>query len=327
MTTDPTTTPVHPVRAAVIDAFGGPELLHVTTIPLPDPGPTQVQLTVGAVAVNPVDLSTRAGRNIPEDDARFPMVLGWDVAGTVAAVGADVTDWQVGDRVAAMVFQPADQRGVYAERVTLDAGLLARVPDPLGFDQAATVPLAGLTGSQLLDEALIGGASTLLVDGPLGAVGRTVVVLAARAGVEVIGVVRPEQAGDLLALGATAAVPRDGFAEVVRERHPGGVDAAVDLVGGATAQATFDAVRDGGRYATAVPPYIDAGGRFESERGVALHVHTVHPDPARLTELLRLATDGLLPAVVERTYPFDAAADAHRHQATGGLRGRIVLVP
>jgi NADPH2:quinone reductase len=314
-------------RAAVIDAFGGPELLHVAEVPLAAPGSAQVQVRVGAVAVNPVDLSTRAGRNIADEDAHFPMVLGWDVAGTVAAVGSGVTGWRAGDRVAAMVFQPIDQHGVYAQQVNLDAELLARVPDALSLEQAATVPLAGLTAAQLLDEALVDGASTLLVDGPLGAVGRAVVVLATRAGVAVTGVARPAQTDALLALGATEAVPRDGFDAALRERHPGGVAAAIDLVGGRAARATFDAVRDGGRYATAVPPYIDPTGRFDTERGITLHVHTVHPDSARLTELLGLAADGVLPTVVERIYPLDAAADAHRHQAAGRLTGRIVIVP
>jgi NADPH:quinone reductase-like Zn-dependent oxidoreductase len=84
---------------------------------------------VAAVAVNPVDLTTRAGGSIPEKDARFPMVLGWDMAGTVLTTGAAVTGLQAGDRVAAMVFQPAGQHGTYARYVNLDATLLARVPD------------------------------------------------------------------------------------------------------------------------------------------------------------------------------------------------------
>ncbi len=313
--------------AAVIDVFGDADALHPAEIPIADLSDVQVQLDVAAAAVNPVDLTTRAGRNIPDSDARFPMVLGWDVAGTIVAVGANVADWQVGDRVAAMVFQPIDQHGVYAQRVNLDADLLARVPAGLDLRQAATVPLAGLTASQLLDQARVDEARTLLVNGPLGAVGRSIVALAARAGIEVIGVVRPQQADELRALGATLAVDRGEFADTVRRHHPDGVDAAIDLVGGAAARAALDAVRDGGRYATAVPPYIDPSGPFETERDIAVHVHTVHPDTARLTELLTLAAQHALPTPVEHTYPLDQAADAHRRQAAGGLTGRILLIP
>ena len=266
---------------------GGPELLPAVSLPLAASTSSQVQLEVAAVAVNPVDLTTRAGRNIPESDARFPMVLGRDVAGTVAAIGSDVTDWQVGDRVAAMVFQPLDQSGVHAQYVNLEADLLARVPQELGLQQAATVPLAGLTASQLLDEGLSQGARTLLVDGPLGAVGRTLVALAVRGGLEVVGVVRPDQTDDLLALGATA-VQRGAFADAVRRLHPTGVDAAIDLVGGTTAHQAFAAVKDGGRYATAVPPYIDPSGPFDVQRDIKVHVRTVHPHTGRLTGRLLL---------------------------------------
>jgi NADPH:quinone reductase-like Zn-dependent oxidoreductase len=142
---------------------------------------------------------------------------------------------------------------VYAQYVNLDAGLLARVPDQLSLAKAPTVPLAGLTASQLLDQALADEARTLLIDGPLGAVGRSLVALATRAGGEVIGVSRPEQADQLRSLGASSTVERGPFTGAVRRRYPGGVDAAIDLVGGATAHNALDAVRGGGRYATAVP--------------------------------------------------------------------------
>jgi NADPH:quinone reductase-like Zn-dependent oxidoreductase len=314
-------------RAAVINGYGGAEQLVVADIPVADPTDSQALIEVAAVSVNPVDLTTRAGRNIPESDARFPMVLGWDAAGTVLAVGSAVTDVKVGDRVAAMVFQPIDQRGTYAAHITLDADLLAHVPAELTLEQAATMPLAGLTASQLVDEALTDGAKTLLVTGALGAVGRHVVALAARAGVEVLGAVAAERVEELRALGANDAVGRDAFTAEVLAHHPAGVDAAIDLVGGTSSHGAFDAVRDGGRYATAVPPYIDKSGRFEDGKGIKIYVHTVHPDTARLTELLKLADDGILSTVVEAAYPLAEAAEAHRRQATGGLSGRVQILP
>ena len=314
-------------RAAVIDAYGGPDLLRVTDLPLAPPGDRQVQVRVAAAAVNPVDLSTRAGLNIPVADARFPMVLGWDVAGTVTATGRRATGWAVGDRVAAMVFQPLDQRGTYSAAITLDVDLLARVPAGLALDRAATVPLAGLTAAQLLRSATDRGARTLLVDGPLGAVGRHLVQLAAAAGVAVVGVVRPEQEVELLALGAVLAVPRGEPTPALRRHHPGGVDAAVDLVGGTTARSALDAVRDGGRYVTAVPPFIDPSGPFADERGIAVEVLTVHPDQAELTALLELAATGALHTAIAERHPLERAARAQRRQAEGGLTGRVMIVP
>ena len=314
-------------RAAVIDAFGGPELLHMSAIPLSAPSASQVQLKVAAIAVNAVDLQTRSGRAIPVAEARFPMVLGWDVAGTVVAVGADVTGWQVGDRAAAMVFQPKDQHGTYAERINLDAGLLSRVPDELSLEQAATVPLAGLTAAQLLDLAHIGDVRTLLVNAPLGAVGRGVLALAVAAGVEVIAVARAQQTDQLRDFGAALAVERGDYTAHVRQHYPNGVDAAIDLVGGAAAHMAFNLVRDGGRYITSVPPYIDPGGPFDAARGIPVQLLVVAPNPAQLTKLLGQAASGALDATIEQTYPLDQATDAHQHRAAGKLTGRIVLIP
>ena len=312
-------------EAAVITEFGSPELLHLAQVPLPELGDEQVQVQVAAIGVNPVDVSTRAGKNIPDSDARFPMVLGWDVAGTVTAVGASVSGLEVGDRVAGMIFQPIDQRGTYAEYVNFDASLFATVPPGLSLHEAATIPLTALTAAGLLDAATAGGARNLLVTGPLGAVGRHVVALAAQAGLEVIGAAASERSDELLALGARSAVGRSEFTDTVRARYPDGVDAAIDLVGGRVARAAFDSVRDGGRYATAVPPYIDATGVFEDARDIRVHVHVVAPDTPRLTELLNLAAQGTLNTTVQQELPLREAAEAHRLLAAGGLKGRILL--
>ena len=318
----PTTT-----RAAVINGYGGPETLVAAEMPLPALTDAQVLIDVAAVTVNPVDLTTRAGANIPEKDARFPMVLGWDVAGTVLATGAGVVALHVGDRVAGMVFQPIDQRGTYAKYVNLDAGLLAKVPDELPLQQAATVPLVGLTASGLLADAATDGVKTLLVTGPLGAVGRHLVALAARAGLQVIGAAAADRADELRALGASVTVGRNDFTGAVRERYPHGVDAAIDLVGGVSSHAAFGLVRDGGRYVTSVPPYVDGTGRFEPDRGITPFVHQVAPDTDRLNTLLSLAAQGVLSTAIEYSYPLDDAAEAHRRQAAGGLKGRVILLP
>ena len=314
-------------RAAVIDSFGDTDRLHLAEIPLAEPGAGRVRVRVAAAAVNPVDLATRAGMVVPEDAAHFPMTLGWDAAGTVESVGRDVAGWQVGDRVAAMTVQPADQNGAYAKHVNLAAGLLAAVPDGVGPEQAATIPLAGLTASQMLAWVGVPAGGTVLVDAPLGAVGRFVVQLARGEGITVVAVTRPEDRDAALGLGATQVVERGDFTAAVRALHPGGVDAAIDLVGGATAGASLASVRDGGVYITAVPPFLDPDGPSTSERGIRFEVQNVHPDTAELARLLDAVARGGLVSGVEATYPLDRAGEAHARQALGGLRGRIVLVP
>jgi len=318
----PTTT-----RAQVIDAFGDPDGFHAAELPLAAPGAGQVQIRVAAAAVNPVDLSTRAGKNIPPEAARFPMVVGWDAAGTIARLGDGVAGWRVGDRVAAMTFQPRDQNGTYAQYVNLAADLVARVPDGLGLEQAATLPLAGLTASQLVRWADLRPGATLLVNAPAGAVGRLVVQLAARGGLAVVAVAKPADRDFVTGLGAAAVVERGDFAAAVRDLHPGGVDAAIDLVGGAAARAALAAVRDGGAYASTVPPYIDPTGPSDAARGIRFAILIVHPDTADLAGLLEAADRGRLTSGIAHTYPLAGAAEAHRRQAQGGLRGKLVLLP
>ena len=314
-------------RAAVVNGFGAPDVLEVQEIQRGGPRGGEVQILVGAAAVNPIDLQTRRGSAIPAEDARFPMVLGWDVAGTVAALGEDVGGFAVGDRVAAMTFQPSDQNGTYAERLNLAAGLLAPIPDGLSLEQAATLPLAGLTASQLLARVAQPAGASLLVNAPTGAVGRLVVQLAVSTGLRVIGVARPERRDDVLALGAEHVVERGDFHAAVRDLNPDGVDAAIDMVGGDVAWTTFRSVRDGGAYATVVLPYNDDTGPFGSERGVRVAQVTVEPNTPELTRLLHLAADGVLTTVIEQTFPLTDVAEAHRRQAAGGLTGKLVLVP
>lgn len=317
----------HTTHAAVIESFGGPDRFHLEELPLAAPGAGEVQIRVAAAAVNPVDLATRAGMVIPAEAAHFPMTIGWDAAGTIERVGETVADWQVGDRVAAMTPQPADQSGTYAEHINVAADLLARVPDGVSLEQAATVPLVGLTASQMLEWVHLSAGAVLLVDAPLGAVGRVVVQLARNDKVTVVAVTRPQDRDAALELGATEVVDRGDFTAAVRELHPRGVDAAIDLVGGATARASFASIRDGGAYITAVPPFLDDTGPFTSERDIRVEIQNTHPDTPVLTRLLEAVGRGELTAGVEHTYPLAQAAQAHSRQARGGLRGKLVLVP
>jgi len=313
--------------AQAIESFGGPDVLRPASLPLAAPAAGEVQIKVAAAAVNPVDLQTRTGHVLAADAASFPMVLGWDAAGTIEAIGNGVTGWQLGDRIAAMSFQPLDQNGTYAHHVNLAADLLARVPDGLGLEHAASIPLAGLTASQLLRWVDLAAAETLLVNGPMGAVGRFVVQLASRAGIRVLAVVKPEDREGAIKLGATATVDRGDFAAAVRSQHPGGADAAIDVVGRAAAHSALASVRDGGAFATTFTDYENPGNELRSERGIRVELLTVRPDVTALSSLLEVASHGALTTEIERTYPLAEAAEAHRRQDRGGLHGKLLLIP
>lgn len=314
--------------AQVIRSYGDETRFEAATLALSGVvGPHDVRIAVAAVSVNPVDLSTRAGKNIPVESAVFPMVLGWDVAGTVTSIGEEVAGIAVGDRVAAMTFQPADQNGTYRSTLDLDADLVVAIPDELDLPTAATVPLVGLTAAQTVARSGVSQGSTVLVNAPLGAVGRLVVQLAAARGAHVVALAAAARADEARALGAQTVLAREATSEDVLARLEGPLDAAVDMIGGGSARNAFAAVRDGGTYVTTVPPYIDPTGVFDAERGVDVALIVVHPDHDELAALLALVARGSLVSPIGATFALTDVAEAHRRQAGGGLRGKLVLVP
>ncbi|MBO0783426.1 MAG: NADP-dependent oxidoreductase, partial [Ktedonobacteraceae bacterium] len=285
-------------RAAAFDHFGSADVLQTTMVALPTVGRAQVRLRVLAAAVNPVDLGTRAGHILqgavyPTLVARFPMVPGWDAAGVIEEMGADVPHWKVGDRVITMVHQPATQRGTYAEHIVVDAEQLAPWPGTHEPAVAAALPLAGLTALQAITALHLSPDETVFINGPLGAVGSLATQLAIHAGARVVGAVRPVESAQAQALGITWNVDRGGdLAAQVREAIGGPVDTAIDVVGGSVAAATLDAVRDGGRYATVIPR-LDTGGPSVPVRAIIPQVIYIVPHPKGLRELSELLAQGV----------------------------------
>lgn len=314
-------------RVAAIDSFGGPEQLRAAEI---DPGPRaagSVRLRLAHAAVNPVDLTTRAGLTIAAADARFPMVLGWDGAGEV--VEADPgSGFEPGDRVAVLSRQLVSQRGTYGEILDAPPHTLARIPAGLDLELAAAAPLAALTAVQALAKLGLRPGETLLVNGALGALGRFALQLAARDGAQVAAVVRPEHSDFARELGATIVIPRgDEPAAALAAAKGGGADAGLDLVGADAARAVFAAVADGGRYATVVPRAVDPGGAFEIERGIeprTVYVSDEEVGP-QLEPLLRAIAAGELRVPIAERFPLAEAGPAHRRLEAGGLLGKVIL--
>lgn len=331
------------MRAVVIDQFGGPEALHVVDLPMPEPAPGQVRIQVAAAAVNPVDIGVRAGKIIAPEQARFPMIPGWDVAGRVDAVGKGVTHVRVGDNVIALSPQGITQVGTYAEYVVLPAKYVAIVPDGVELTTAASLPLAGLTALQALEKLSLVPGETLLINGPLGALGSFAVQLAARQHVVVLGAVHEKDAELARSLGIHIVLDRQkDLAEQVHQVLPAGVDAVLDVVGGAAIQGALAAVRDGGRYATVIPDaalrdggrvgtaspeWKIPGGPFVPQRSITASSILVRPDATQLTSLVNLLATGQLTSSVTDVFPLERASEAHQRLAAGGLRGKIVLVP
>ena len=246
---------------------------------------------------------------------RFPIVPGWDVAGTVEAVGPAVVDLAEGDEVFGYVRRDDVQWGTTAELVPAPQRCVARKPSSLSLTEAAAVPLAGLTAYQALTEALdVGEGDRVLVHRAAGGVGFFAVQIAAALGAHVIGTASPRNADFLR--GAGAAEVLDYSAGPISEQLSEPVDAVLDLVGGDALADAPRQVRDPARIASVVDPAVNGmGGRYVF----------VRPERHDLEELAGMADAGQLRVVIAKAFPLEQTADAHRLVAEGHVRGKVVV--
>lgn len=305
------------MRAVVARGYGGPEVLQIIDVVVPEPGPGQVRVKVEATTVNPVDLATRSGALVEAGlmTPRETTGIGWDVAGEIEQLGPGVDGFTVGQKVIGLRDLLDVSLGTYADYVVLDAAAVAAAPTGLSAVEAATLPLNGLTAAQSLDLLELSEDETLLVTGATGAVGGFAVQLAAQHGVRVIA-----QGGDadfLRSVGARWTLPRDAdLAAEVRRLVPGGAHAALDTSGAGIR--ALAAIRNRGRFVTVV-----GGPDPIPLRGITVHHQWIHADGKALAQL----TERKITARVADTLPLQAAAEAHTRLAVGHFSGRLVLTP
>ncbi|MEV6835138.1 NADP-dependent oxidoreductase [Streptomyces sp. NPDC051133] len=297
--------------------YGGPEVLEYGEVRDPKVGPDQVLVKVRAAAVNPVDWKCREGHLDALLDAVFPVIPGWDVSGVVVRPGAAVTEFSVGDEVIGYVREDFLSRGTFAEYVAAPVRTLARKPRNLSFEEAAGLPLAGLTAYQVLVKALeIKRGETVLVHAAAGGVGSLAVQIAVHLGARVIGTASERNHDYVRGLGGEPVAYGEGLAERVRALAPEGVDAVFDTVGGDTLKTSANLLAPEGRMASiADPEVVGHGGRY----------CFVRPDAEDLTELARLAEEGAVSVHVQETFPLERTADAQRASQEGRTRGKLVV--
>ncbi|MZE76054.1 NADP-dependent oxidoreductase [Streptomyces xinghaiensis] len=303
------------MKAVTINSYG--ETPKLTDVPEPKVGPDSVLVRVKAAGVNPVDWKITAGYLDPVLQTNFPLIPGWDVAGVVEAVGPAITEFAAGDEVIGYNRQDVAQFGTYAELVAAPVRVLARKPASLSWQQAAGVPLAGLTAYQALRAAGAAEGDTVLVHAAAGGVGSFAVQIAAARGARVIGTASERNHDYLRSLGAAEPVTYgDGLADRVRELAPEGVDVALDFVGGDAIPASLDLAKSAARVVSVVDPGIaGSGGRYVF----------VRPDAADLTALGELADAGKLTVNVDQELPLEQVGEAFRLSQEGRTRGKIVL--
>jgi len=307
-----------PVMSRVVrqDLWGGPETLSVADVEAPSPLPTEVRVRVHAAGVNPVDVFTREGVAYL-DAVSLPFSQGWDVAGVVDAVGYGVTRFAVGDAVFGMPWFPRPA-GAYADHVTAPARQLARMPERATFEEAAALPMAGLTAWQMLvDVARVAKGERVLVTGAAGAVGHLAVQIARAHGAEVTALAKPRRHGFVRSLGVDHVV--DATDDV------SGMDVVIDLVGPELCLDSLRTLRPGGRLVSALAAWVPRLTETASELGVSARWYLVEPDAGGLEALAALVDDGRLRVHVDRVMALDEAAEAHEVLRRREVVGKLVL--
>ncbi|MGW1554791.1 NADP-dependent oxidoreductase [Streptomyces sp. NPDC002346] len=304
------------MKAITLNGYGGPETLRLTDLPDPKVAPGEVLVRVKAAGVNPVDWKLAEGRLDALMETHFPLVPGWDVAGVVERVGFDVEEFAPGDEVFGYTRKDAVQFGAYAELVSAHARMLALKPAALTWEQAAGVPLAGLTAYQAIKRVGVRAGDTVLVHAAAGGVGSLGVQIAVALGARVIGTASARNHDYVRQLGAEPVAYGAGLVDRVARLVPGGVDAALDFVGADTVDASLHLLGRPERLASIADPEAAAKGG---------HYVWVRPDPVDLSVLADLADRGKLGVHVEKVLPLDEAAEAWRLSSQGHTRGKLVL--
>ncbi|WP_406191398.1 MULTISPECIES: NADP-dependent oxidoreductase [unclassified Streptomyces] len=304
------------MRAVVVEQWGGPENLIEREVERPEPGLNEVLVRVHAAGVNPVDWKTRASGALIEWGA-VPMV-GWDVSGTVEAVGPGVSIFRPGDEVFGMPLFPR-QAGGYAEYVVAPARHLAHKPAGLTHVQAAALPLAALTAWQaLVDAADVRPGERVLVHAAAGGVGHLAVQIAKARGAHVIGTASAAKHDLVRQLGADEVID---YRSVRFEDAVTDIDVVLDGLGGETAERSLKVLRHGGRLIT-LPGPDDVPATQDGVRAMWV---LVEPDHLGLREIAALVEQGAVKPIVETVLPLAQAAQAHELGEQGRTTGKIVL--
>ena len=309
------------MKAVVLHEYGPPEVLAIEEVAKPEPIPTEVQVRVHAAGVNPVDFKTRAGKGVSAILGEPPVRLGWDVAGVVSEAPSGVTRFKVGEEVFGMPWFPR-QAGAYAEYVTAPARHFAAKPHALSLEEAAALPLAGLTAWQIVVETIqLEAGADILIHGAAGGVGHLAVQIAKARGANVIATARIEQADWLRELGVEQTIDyrSERFEDLV-----GDLDAAIDFTG-VNGERSLPVLRPGGILVSVPsgvsPQLLDLAARSDRRATGFL----VEPDPVGLAGLSHLVENGQLQVEVDRVFDLEQVAEAHRLAEAGHAGGKIVL--
>jgi NADPH:quinone reductase-like Zn-dependent oxidoreductase len=304
------------MKAVVAHEYGGPEVLKLEDVPVPEPKENEILVRVIASGVNPADPLILNGKFAKEFGTHLPLILGYDMAGVVVKTGAKVSKLKVGDPVYAYLLWG----GGWAEYCISNENESSIKPKSLSFVDASAVPLAALTAWQaLIDIGKIQAGQTVLIHGGSGGVGSFAIQIAKTRGARVIATASTPNQDLLKQLGADVAIDytKQKFEEIARD-----VDFVLDPVGRDTLARSYGVVKKGGIVVTIVSRCDETELKKREIRGASL---SSHPNSGELDEIAKLIEAGKIKPVVAQVLPLSDAAKADGQAETHHTRGKIVL--
>ncbi|KQR40173.1 NADP-dependent oxidoreductase [Microbacterium sp. Leaf159] len=302
-------------RRVVFHRFGGPEVLEIEERPIPRPASGEVRVRLAAAGVNPVDWKLFSGRPLHDPYERsLPSGNGYDFAGVIDELGADVEGWAVGDRVFGGLRFHAQ-----ADHLVIDPALLVRVPDGLSLVIAGALNVVGRTAVASVESQDIGSSDTVLVSGAAGGVGILTAQLCVARGARVLGTASPRNHALLCRLGIEPLTYGDGLADAVRAAAPDGLTAVLDTVGHGTVDLALD---------LGLPPErINTVADYEARRRHPVRgVGGAAAGAAELAMIAALLADGTIELPIDSVHPLEGVREAYDRSIEGHATGKIVVV-
>jgi NADPH:quinone reductase-like Zn-dependent oxidoreductase len=312
------------MKAAIINHFGPPEVLEIKEVEKPVPNDNEVLIKIKFTGINPVDTKVRAGTSGMSKQLQLPAILGWDVSGTIESVGKNVAEFKKGDEVFGCIGFPGLGK-TYAEFAVADPKLITKKPSNVSFEEAAAVPLAGLTAYQAVNEHLkISDGQKVLIQAAAGGVGHLAVQFAKLNGAFVAGTASGKNEDFLKSLGVDQFInyKKEKFEEVFQNG-----DGVLDAMGGDILYRCFSCVKKGGRVVCLPsstkndPKAIELAKQHE----VQMIWPMMHPDGEEMDLIARLLEQKKLQVKIDKIFSLGEIVEAHKAIETHTTDGKVIV--
>lgn len=309
------------MKAVLYDKYGGPEVMSLREIAIPEPKPGEVLVKIMAAGINPVDYKVRNGSMKLIASGKFPRIPGSEIAGVVEKTSTNAVKFSPGDKVFAMLSMAG---GAYAQFISVKEELLSIMPGDLGFEESAVIPLAGLTALQSLrDYGKLKRGMSVLINGASGGVGIYAVQIAKALGAGVTAVCSGKNAAFVSGLGADNIIDYQTWDFTLLDQK---FDIVFDAVAKSSPSKTRAILKKGGTYVTTVPdPAVMIRQFFNFAFPQKAFGMLCKPGSTDLDILAEMASNGVLKPHIEKTYTLEQAAEVHEHIESERVRGKLVI--